>query len=130
VDARANRMGAVMTTERLVLIGAMFLVASWIGAAAIAFAVVEASGTDQQGARGLPGVAGPPGPEGPQGISTSDLAQVQLKRMAAMWAVQTFAIQADEFTEFEDPRVLACVDYVLNGTGDFTVCPGFSRGGP
>lgn len=119
-----------MTTGRVLLIGVVFLIVSWLGAAAIAYAVVEATGTGQQGERGLPGVAGPQGPVGPQGPSSSDLAQVQLKRMAAMWAVQTFAIQADEFTEFADPRVQACVDYVMNGTGDYTVCPGFSRGGP
>jgi hypothetical protein len=119
-----------MTTGRLLTYGLIFLVISWIGAAVIAFAVVQAVGEGEQGERGLPGVAGPPGPEGPAGPSSSDLAQVQLKRMASMWAVQTFAIQADEFTEFDDPRVEACVDYIMNGTGDFTDCPGFSRTGP
>jgi hypothetical protein len=119
-----------MTTGRLVLIGLLFLVVSWAGAAGIAYGVVELAGGGPSGERGLPGVAGAQGPEGQRGLSGSDVAQTQVKRLASMWAVQTFAIQAGEFTSFDDPRVEACVDYVLNGTADFTVCPGFTRGGP
>ena len=119
-----------LTTTRLLVIGLLFVLITWAGAAGIAYGVVEMTGG--QGPQGVPGAAGEQGvagPPGERGLPGDDAAQLMVKRLASMWAVQQVsAINGGAFVEFSDPAVDDCVQYVLTGEGSFSRCAGFYTG--
>lgn len=117
-----------MNAKGLIAAIAIYVVLAWAGSAAVAYAVVQLTGEGPPGVAGAAGPEGPPGPQGPQGISGDAQAQEMLKRLAAMWAVQSVSsYSGGEFISFSDRRVRDCVDYIMTGEGSYVECPGFRR---
>lgn len=117
-------------------LGICLIIVGWlIGTAIVAYAVTEAAGTGSTGSQGSVGPKGAPGAPGPQGDpgpaganGTADNGAIQ--RLASLWAVDMITDYTGESVSGADPRVRACVDYILNNTNSFTECPGFTRTAP
>jgi hypothetical protein len=125
---RSNLREAPMNAKSLMAAIAIYILLAWAGSAAVAYAVVQFTGEGPPGVTGPRGEQGAPGPEGPQGISGDAQAQEMLKRLAAMWAVQSVSSSSGgEFISFSDRRVRDCVDYIMTGEGGYVDCPGFKR---
>jgi hypothetical protein len=118
-----------MTATQFVVLGILFILIAWAGASTVAYGVVELTGGGEQG---LPGAQGEPGPEGaigPQGPAGNDAAMEMIKRLGAMFAVQQKSVLlGGAFVEFNDPEIVACVQYIITGDPGVHACPGFASG--
>jgi hypothetical protein len=114
---------------QFVVLGLLFVIIAWLGAATVAWGVVELNGGGEQGEIGLQGpqgVAGEPGPEGPQGPPGNDAAMEMIKRLGAMFAVQQKSVLlGGSFVEFNDIDITRCVEYIITGEPGVGACPGF-----
>ena len=119
-----------MTISQFVVLGILFIVIAWAGASGVAYGVVELSGGGDQGGQGPPGIQGEAGPQGiagPQGPPGDDAAMEMIKRLGTMFAVQQkSALLGGAFVEFNDPEIVACVQYILTGEPGVSSCPGFT----
>lgn len=122
-----------MSVQQFITLAVIFVLLACAGSGAVSYAVVEATGGGPRGEQGVPGPRGeqgPPGEPGPKGDPGDDASQEMVKRLAGLWAVQQLsALQGGAFVEFNDPRVGACVEYVVTGEPNVGACPGFSAGG-
>jgi hypothetical protein len=122
-----------MSMPQFVVLGILFIIIAWSGAATVAWGVVEINGGGEQGEMGLRGAQGDPGPEGdigPQGPPGDDAAMEMIKRLGAMFAVQQKSnLQGGAFVEFNDIDITRCVEYIITGEPGVGACPGFSEGG-
>jgi hypothetical protein len=119
----------LMTMPQFVVLGILFVIIAWLGAATVAWGVVELNGGGEAGEMGLQGpqgIAGEPGPEGPQGPPGNDAAMEMIKRLGAMFAVQQKSVLlGGTFVEFNDSDINNCVEYIITGEPGVGVCPGF-----
>ena len=117
-----------VSRSRTILLVLYLIFVTWVGSAGIAYGVVELTGGGPEGEQGEQGPKGARGNSGPAGSSGSVFdTNFSLERLAGMWAVNIFAqYNPGETISGSDPRVEACLDYILDGTGSFVEC-GFTR---
>ena len=131
VPAQSGSRTQELSRRQLLGVGLIFLLIAWVSTAGIAYGVTELTGGGPRGAQGAAGPAGPRGSEGPAGQSAADFgSNIAFQRLAGMMAVQ-FIVNDNpgETIIGSDPRVRACRDYIVDGTGSFVEC-GFKRAGP
>ena len=117
-----------VSRSRTILLVLYLIFVTWVGSAGIAYGVVELTGGGPQGEQGEQGPKGARGASGPAGSSGSVFdTNFSLERLAGMWAVNIYAqYNPGETISGSDPRVQACIDYIMDGTGSFVEC-GFTR---
>ncbi len=116
-----------MTLTQFVVLGILFILIAWAGASSVAYGVVELSSGGEQGPPGLQGEPGPEGAIGLQGPAGDDAAMEMIKRLGALFAVrQKSSLQGGVFVEFNDPEIIACVQYIITGEPGVDACPGFT----